>query len=40
LEGFMSRYINDRNGLRLLVAVHVPGGLRGPGWIPAQSSGS
>jgi len=25
LEGFMSRYIDDRNGLRQLVAVHVPG---------------
>jgi CRP-like cAMP-binding protein len=25
LEGVMSRYIDDRNGLRQLVAVHVPG---------------
>lgn len=25
VEGFMSRYIDDRNGLRQLVAVHVPG---------------
>lgn len=25
LEGFMSRYIDDRNGLRQLVAVQVPG---------------
>lgn len=25
IEGFMSRYIDDRNGLRQLVAVHVPG---------------
>ena len=25
LEGFMSRYIDDHNGLRQLVAVHVPG---------------
>lgn len=25
LEGFMSRYIDDRNGLRQLVAVHIPG---------------
>lgn len=25
LEGIMSRYIDDRNGLRQLVAVHVPG---------------
>lgn len=25
LEGFMSRYIDDRNGHRQLVAVHVPG---------------
>ncbi len=25
LEGFMSRYIDDRQGLRQLVAVHVPG---------------
>lgn len=25
LEGFMSRHIDDRNGLRQLVAVHVPG---------------
>lgn len=25
LEGFMSRYIDDRKGLRQLVAVHVPG---------------
>lgn len=25
LEGMMSRYIDDRNGLRQLVAVHVPG---------------
>lgn len=25
IEGFMSRYINDRNGMRQLVAVHVPG---------------
>lgn len=25
LEGFMSRYIDDKNGLRQLVAVHVPG---------------
>ncbi len=25
LEGFMSRYIEDRHGLRQLVAVHVPG---------------
>lgn len=24
LEGFMSRYIDDHNGLRQLVAVHVP----------------
>jgi CRP-like cAMP-binding protein len=25
IEGIMSRYIDDRNGLRQLVAVHVPG---------------
>jgi CRP-like cAMP-binding protein len=25
VEGFMSRYIDDRNGLRQLVAIHVPG---------------
>lgn len=25
IEGFMSRYIDDRRGLRQLVAVHVPG---------------
>ena len=25
IEGFMSRYIDDRKGLRQLVAVHVPG---------------
>lgn len=25
LEGFMSRYIDDRRGLRQLVAIHVPG---------------
>ncbi len=25
LEGFMSRYIDDRQGLRQMVAVHVPG---------------
>lgn len=25
IEGFMSRYIDDRQGLRQLVAVHVPG---------------
>lgn len=25
IEGFMSRYIDDRNGLRQLVAFHVPG---------------
>lgn len=25
IEGFMSRYIDDRNGLRQLVAIHVPG---------------
>lgn len=25
IEGFLSRYIDDRNGLRQLVAVHVPG---------------
>lgn len=25
VDGFMSRYIDDRNGLRQLVAVHVPG---------------
>ncbi len=25
VEGFMCRYIDDRNGLRQLVAVHVPG---------------
>lgn len=25
IEGFMSRYIDDRNGLRQLVALHVPG---------------
>ncbi|WP_417603925.1 Crp/Fnr family transcriptional regulator [Novosphingobium anseongense] len=25
IEGFMSRYIDDRSGLRQLVAVHVPG---------------
>lgn len=25
LEGIMSRYIDDRNGLRQLVAIHVPG---------------
>jgi CRP-like cAMP-binding protein len=25
IDGFMSRYIDDRNGLRQLVAVHVPG---------------
>ncbi len=25
IEGYMSRYIDDRNGLRQLVAVHVPG---------------
>lgn len=25
LEGFMCRYMDDRNGLRQLVAVHVPG---------------
>ena len=24
LEGFMSRYIDDRNGERQLVAVHMP----------------
>jgi CRP-like cAMP-binding protein len=25
IEGFMSRYIDDHNGLRQLVAIHVPG---------------
>ncbi|PNU03681.1 Crp/Fnr family transcriptional regulator [Novosphingobium guangzhouense] len=25
VEGFMSRYIDDRNGMRQLVAIHVPG---------------
>lgn len=25
IDGFMSRYIDDRNGLRQLVAIHVPG---------------
>ena len=25
VDGFMSRYIDDRNGLRQLVAIHVPG---------------
>lgn len=25
VEGFLSRYIDDRNGLRQLVAIHVPG---------------
>jgi len=25
IEGFMSRYLDDRNGLRQLVAIHVPG---------------
>jgi len=25
VEGFMSRYIDDRNGLRQLMAIHVPG---------------
>lgn len=25
IDGFMSRYIDDRNGVRQLVAVHVPG---------------